>query len=136
VTESRQIVGQESMLRNWPVQLALVPAGAKFLDRTDVVLIADCVPFAYPNLHYDFLKDYSVLVACPKLDDAQAHLEKLTEILRKSEIKSLTVVRMEVPCCGGLVYIARKAIADSGKEIPFKEVVIGIQGEIKSRAAH
>jgi ferredoxin len=126
---------QEPMLTHWPVQLALVPPGAKFLDQADVVLIADCVPFAYPNLHEDFLKDHSVLVACPKLDDAAAHLDKLTAILKKSEIKSLTVVHMEVPCCSGLAYIARKAIADSGKQIPFKEVTIGIQGEIKSQAS-
>jgi hypothetical protein len=113
------------------VQLTLVPAGAKFLENTDVVLIADCVPFAYPNLHRDFLKDHSVLVACPKLDDVEAHLAKLTEILKKSNIKSLTVVHMEVPCCSGLTYIARTAIANSGKDIPFKEVTIGIKGNLK-----
>ena len=123
---------QEPMLTHWPVQLALVPAGAKFLDQADVVLIADCVPFAYANLHQDFLKDHSVLVACPKLDDAGAHLEKLTAILKKSRIKSLTVVHMEVPCCSGLTQIARKAITDSGIEVPFKGVTISIQGDIKS----
>ena len=124
-------IDQEPMLNHWPVQLTLVPAGAKFLDNTDVVLIADCVPFAYPNLHRDFLKDHSVLVACPKLDDAEAHLAKLTDILKKSNIKSLTVVHMEVPCCSGLAYIARTAIANSGKNIPFKEVTIGIKGNLK-----
>ena len=130
-TEGERTLRAEPMLSHWPVQLALVPAGAKFLDRTDLVLIADCVPFAYPNLHRDFLKDHSVLVACPKLDDAEAHREKLTDILQKSEIKSLTVVHMEVPCCSGLAYIARRALSDSGKVIPFNEVVIGIKGEIK-----
>jgi ferredoxin len=120
------------MLTHWPVQLALAPAGAKFLENADVTLIADCVPFAYPNLHRDFLKDHSVLVACPKLDDAEAHLIKLTAILKKSKIKSLTVVHMEVPCCSGLVFIARKAMTDSGLDIPFKEVTIGIKGDIKS----
>lgn len=122
---------QEPMLTHWPVQLTLVPPGAKFLENTDVVLIADCVPFAYPNLHQDFLKNHSVLVACPKLDDAEAHLAKLTAILRESNIKSLTVVHMEVPCCSGLAYIARSAIAESGKGIPYKEVTIGIRGGIK-----
>ncbi len=123
---------QKSMLSHWPVQLALVPAGASFLDNSDVVLVADCVPFAYPNLHRDFLKDHSVMVACPKLDNAAEHLSKLTEILRKSNIKSLTVVHMEVPCCSGLAYIARKAMSDSGRDIPLKEVTIGIRGDIKS----
>ncbi len=121
----------EPTLTHWPVQLALVPPGARFLDQADVVLIADCVPFAYANLHEDFLKDRAVLVACPKLDDATAHMQKLTSILQKSDIKSLTVVHMEVPCCSGLTYIARRAIADSGKDIALKEVIVGIKGDIK-----
>jgi hypothetical protein len=118
------------MLSNWPVQLALVPAGAKFIDQADVVLIADCVPFAYPDLHRDFLKDHVVLVACPKLDDFQVHLEKLTEILKKSRMKSLTVVHMEVPCCSGLTFMANKAVIASGNKVPLKEVTIGIKGDI------
>jgi ferredoxin len=125
-------ISQEPLLAHWPVQLTLVPPGAKFLNATDVVLIADCVPFAYPNLHRDFLKDHSVLVACPKLDNAEAHLMKLTEVIKVSNLKSLTVVHMEVPCCSGLAYIARKAIAASGINLPFKEVVIGIKGDIIS----
>jgi ferredoxin len=124
-------VSRQSLLTHWPVQLALVPPGAKFLENADVVLIADCVPFAYPDLHRDFLQDRSVLVACPKLDDAEAHLAKLTAILQQSQIKSLTVVHMEVPCCAGLAYLARTAIAQSGKYIPFKEVMIGIRGNIQ-----
>jgi NAD-dependent dihydropyrimidine dehydrogenase PreA subunit len=123
---------QESTLTHWPVQLTLVPPGAKFLQGSDVLLTAHCVPVSYPNLHRDFLGDHSILIACPKLDDAEAHLAKLTEILQKTNIKSLTVLRMEVPCCSGLSRIARLAIAESGKEIPFKEVVIGTRGEIKS----
>ena len=123
---------QIPLLTHWPVQLALVPPGAGFLNGTEVVLVADCVPFAYPNLHTDFLKDHSVLVACPKLDDAEAHLVKLREILRQGDIRSLTVVHMEVPCCSGLAYIARKAIAESGKKIPFDEITIGIKGNIKN----
>jgi len=123
---------QESMLSHWPVQLALVPPGAKFLAGTDVVLVADCVPFAYPNIHRDFLRDHSVLVACPKLDNFEAHLAKLTDILKTSEIKSLTVVHMEVPCCSGLAFMARKALAASGQNIAFKEITIGIRGDIKA----
>jgi Fe-S-cluster-containing hydrogenase component 2 len=130
-SEERNAGRQIPMLTHWPVQLALVPPGARFLNDTDVVLIADCVPFAYPNLHRDFLKGHSVLVACPKLDDAEAHLAKLTDILRESHIKSLTVVHMEVPCCSGLAYIAQRAIADSGQDIPFNEITIGIKGNVK-----
>jgi Fe-S-cluster-containing hydrogenase component 2 len=132
--ETAGIMEQESMLSHWPVQLALVPPGAKFLNGTDVVLIADCVPFAYPNLHRDFLRDRSVLVACPKLDDFEAHQQKLTDILKASDITSLTVVHMEVPCCSGLAYLAREALAASGKDIPFKEITIGIRGNIKAEA--
>jgi hypothetical protein len=89
------------------------------------------VPFAYPNLHEDFLKDHAVLTACPKLDDADPHLYKMTEILKKSNLKSLTVLRMEVPCCSGLTSIAQKALALSGVDVPPKEIVIGIDGKIK-----
>ncbi len=122
---------QEPTLNHWPVQLALVPPGAGFLKSRDVVLIADCVPFAYPNLHRDFLRDRSILVACPKLDDFAAHLAKLTAILQTSGIKSLTVVHMEVPCCSGLAYMARKAMETSGVEVPSKEIIISIHGNIK-----
>ncbi len=116
------------MLRHWPVQLTLVPSTAPFLQGADLVLAADCVPFAYASFHQDFLKNRSLLVACPKLDDFQAHLKKLTEILSHSQVKSLTVVHMEVPCCSGLVHMARKAIQLSGKDIPLKEVTVSIKG--------
>ena len=115
------------------MQLTLVPTKAPFLQGANVLLAAHCVPFSYADFHQDFLKDHALLIACPKLDDARAHLEKLAAILKESDIKSLTVVRMEVPCCYGLVNIAKKAIAVSGKNIPFKEIVIGIKGEVKSR---
>ncbi len=128
----REATNQQSMLGHWPVQLTLVPPTALFLQGTDLVLAADCVPFAYAGFHQDFLKDHSLLVACPKLDDFQAHLEKLTDILRHSSVKSLTVVRMEVPCCSGLVYMARQAMQLSGNDIPFKEVIISIKGDLKS----
>ncbi len=128
----RETTNQQSMLGHWPVQLTLVPPTAPFLQGTDLVLAADCVPFAYAGFHQDFLKDHSLLVACPKLDDFQAHLEKLTDILRHSSLKSLTVVHMEVPCCSGLVYMARQAMQLSGKDIPFKEVTVSIKGDLKS----
>ena len=92
------------------------------------MLAADCAPFAYGSFHQDFIKDHALLVACPKLDDFEAHQAKLTEILRQSDLKSLTVVHMEVPYCSGLVHMARQAIAASGKDIPLKETTIGIRG--------
>ncbi len=128
----KTVNSQESTLAHWPVQLTLVPPGARFLQGADVLLTAQCVPVAYPNLHRDFLGGHSVLIACPKLDDVEAHLGKLTEILQKTDIKSLTVLRMEVPCCSGLTRIARLALAESGKNLPFKEIIIGIRGEIKN----
>jgi len=119
----------ESMLNHWPVQLRLVPPTAPFLKKADLLLAADCVPFAYADFHRDFIKDHAVLVACPKLDDFDAHLEKLTEILRQAQLNSLTVVHMEVPCCSGLVHMAKQAIADSGADVPLKEVNIGVRGD-------
>ena len=120
-----------SMLRHWPVQLTLVPPGAPFLQGADLVLAADCVPFAYAGFHQDFLREHALLVACPKLDDFKAHLSKLTEILRRSDVKSLTVVHMEVPCCSGLTYMAKQALRLSGKDILVREVTIGIKGDRK-----
>jgi len=120
---------QESELRHWPVQLRLVPPTAPFLQGVDLLLAADCVPFAYADFHRDFIKDHAVLVACPKLDDFDAHQAKLTQILSQADIKSITVARMEVPCCFGLVHLAKKAIEASGKNIPLKEVVISARGE-------
>lgn len=128
-TVAAETVRRQSMLSHWPVQLRLVPPTAPFLMRADLVLVADCVPFAYADFHQDFLKDHAVLVACPKLDDFDAHLEKLTEILRQAQLNSLTVLTMEVPCCSGLVHMAKQAIATSGQEVPFNEVCIGVRGD-------
>ncbi len=130
-TAPAETASQQSTLGHWPVQLTLVPPTAPFLQGTDLVLAADCVPFAYAGFHQDFLKDHSLLIACPKLDDFPAHLERLTDILKYSSLKSLTVVHMEVPCCSGLVNMARQAIQLSGQDIPFKEVTISIKGAIK-----
>ena len=122
----------QSLLRHWPVQLTLVPPTAPFLQGADLVLAADCVPFAYAGFHQDFLKDNALLIACPKLDDFEAHQRKLTDVLNHSGVKSLTVVRMEVPCCSGLTHMAKQAISLSGKDIPFKEVIIGTNGDLLS----
>ena len=120
----------KSTLGHWPVQLTLVPPGAPFLQGADLLLVADCVPFAYAGFHQDL---HALLVACPKLDDFQAHQQKLTRILYQSGVKSITGVHMEVPCCSGLVHMAQEAIRDSGRDIPFKEMTIGVRGEIKSQ---
>jgi len=121
---------QESTLGNWPVQLRLVPPTASFLQGADLLLTADCVPVAYPNFHADFLKDHAVLVACPKLDDFDAHLDKLTQIIRQAGLKSITVLHMEVPCCSGLVHMAKEAVKASGKNVPLSDVTIGVQGAL------
>jgi hypothetical protein len=106
-----------------------VPPSAPFLQSADLLLAADCVPFAYGDFHRDFLRDHALIVACPKLDDFQAHLDKLTQVLEQARPKSLTVVHMEVPCCSGLVHMAKQAIAASGQDIPLREITIGIKGE-------
>lgn len=120
-----------SMLSHWPVQLTLVPPSAPFLQDADLVLAADCVPFAYAGFHRDFIKGHALMVACPKLDDFQAHQRKLTEILCQSSVKSITVVHMEVPCCSGLIQMARQSIKDCGRDIPLREVTVGIRGDLK-----
>ena len=120
-----------SQLSQWPVQLKLVPVNAPYFEDADLLVAADCVPFAYANFHQDFLKGKAVVVGCPKLDDIQLYREKLTEIFRTNSIKSVTLPFMEVPCCFGLVKATEDAIKASGKEIPFKKVKIGIRGEIK-----
>jgi len=129
---SSEVIHQPSLLGHWPVQLTLVPPTAPFLQEAELVLAADCVPFAYAGFHRDFLRGHALLVACPKLDDFAAHQKKLTEILLRSKVNSLTVVHMEVPCCSGLVHMAKQAILLSGKNIPLKEVTVGIRGDLKS----
>ena len=120
-----------SQLTQWPVQLKLVPINAPYFQDADLLIAADCVPFAYPDFHRDFLKGKAVVVGCPKLDDVQLYKEKLTEIFKANSIKSITVPYMEVPCCFGLVKATEDAIAASGRNIPLKKVKIGIRGDIK-----
>ena len=97
----------------------------------DLLVAADCAPVAYPNFHSDFLKGRAVMIGCPKLDDTDAYLKKFTDLFQSSDIKSVTVLRMEVPCCGGLPHVVRQALAMSGKDIPCKEVVVGVDGGIR-----
>lgn len=116
-------------LQQWPVQLMLVPERAPYFEDADLLITADCVPFAYPNYHLDLLKGKKVVVGCPKLDDNGYYVEKLTSILQNNNIKSVTVAFMEVPCCGGIVMAADRAIQASGKNIPIHKVRIRISGE-------
>ncbi len=129
--ESGSIARAVSQLTQWPVQLKLVPIKAPYFQDADLLVAADCVPFAYANFHQDFIKGKVVIIGCPKLDDIQYYEEKLTEIFKSNSIKSVTVPYMEVPCCFGLVKAAEDAIAASGKNIPLKKIKIGIRGEIQ-----
>jgi hypothetical protein len=119
-----------SRLAQWPIQLHLVPPTAPFLREADVLLAADCAPFAYANFHEELLKGKALLIACPKLDNAAPYLDKLVAMIQQSQVRSLTVVHMEVPCCTGLIHLARQAIAQSGRDIPLQTVRIGIRGEL------
>ena len=122
---------RQSQLAQWPVQLHLVPVTAPYFQGADLLITADCVPVAYAGYHEDFLAGKAVVMGCPKLDDNNFYQQKLTEIFTRSDIKSITVLKMEVPCCGGIAIAARQALADSGRQIPYREITIGIQGEIK-----
>ena len=123
-----------SELTNWPVQLMLVQPTASYFQDADLLLVADCVPFAMADFHSKFLRGKPLIIGCPKLDDASYYVEKMTQILKQSSVNSLTVVHMEVPCCSGLSYIASRAAEASGKNIPVEDVTISIQGEVMAAA--
>jgi Pyruvate/2-oxoacid:ferredoxin oxidoreductase delta subunit len=127
--EAEETPSLPSALSHWPVQLRLVPPNAPFFQDADLLLVADCVPFAYADFHRRFLRGRPVVIGCPKLDDKQAALEKLSAILSSSGVRSLTVVHMEVPCCTGLVRIAQAALAASGRDIPLEDVTISVRGQ-------
>lgn len=120
---------QASVLGNWPVQLKLIPVTAPFLKEADLLLAADCAPFAYADFHRELLAGKVLLIGCPKLDDAAEYKEKLAAILSQNQIRSLTVAYMEVPCCSGLVQLAQQALATSGSPLELQKVCIGIRGE-------
>jgi Pyruvate/2-oxoacid:ferredoxin oxidoreductase delta subunit len=122
-----------SQLGHWPVQLTLVSPSAPYFANADLLLVADCVPFAMGDFHSRFLRGHSVAVGCPKLDDAGAYVAKLADILRLNTLRSLTVIHMEVPCCSGLTRIAREAIALAGRPMGFEDVTIGLRGDLKAR---
>lgn len=118
-----------SRLQNWPVQIKLAPVTAPYFEGAKLLIAADCTAYAYASFHEDFMKGKVALIGCPKLDQVD-YSEKLTQILAANDIQSVTVVRMEVPCCGGLEMAAKKALQDSGKFIPWQVVTVGIDGTI------
>ncbi|MGI6736107.1 MAG: ATP-binding protein [Anaerovoracaceae bacterium] len=120
-----------SRLRQWPVQIKLLPVQAPFFDGADLLIAADCTAYAYAGLHEEFMKNRITLIGCPKLDGAD-YSEKLTQILRANAVRSVTVVRMEVPCCGGLQRAAGQAVQNSGRDIPLQVVTISRDGRILS----
>ncbi len=120
-----------SHLRQWPIQLHLISPQAAYYQNSDLLIAADCCGFAYPDFHKDYLKDRSIAIACPKLDTGQEiYLEKLTQMITLSNLNSITVLVMQVPCCSGLYQLAKQAVENSGRNIPLKVIVIGIQGEV------
>ena len=123
----------ESALSHWPVQIMLVPPTAPFLKGADLLVLADCVPVAFPTLHRDFLQGKRVMMGCPKLDNTQAYIEKFAQICQQSGIRSITSVVMEVPCCAALPVIVKKGMERSGAKIPMEEVVISVRGKILER---
>ena len=120
-----------SQLRQWPVQLHLVSPDAPYYQGADVLLTADCVAYAMGNFHSDYLKGKSLAIACPKLDSSQEiYYEKIKSWIEDARINTLTILIMQVPCCSGLLRLAQQAVQDSGRRVPIKYAVVGIQGEI------
>lgn len=126
---SVQAVSSESMLSQWPVQIKLVPVNAAYFDNANLLVAADCTAYAYGNFHNEFIRNHITLIGCPKLDEVD-YTEKLTAILENNNIKSVTVVRMEVPCCGGIENAVKNALKASGRFIPWRVVTISTDGNI------
>ena len=120
---------QESQLRQWPVQLRLAPVNAPYFDGAELLIAADCTAYAYGNFHQDLIRGRVILIGCPKLDPAD-YTEKLTAIISNNDIRSITVVRMEVPCCGGIEFAAKNALKNSGKLLPWQVVTVSTKGEL------
>lgn len=119
-----------SELNQWPVQLNLINPYASYLDGADLLIAADCCAYAYGNFHRDFMSGKITVIGCPKLDDIDYYTEKLTEIFSQNDIKSITVTRMEVPCCGGIVHAVKTAMLNAKKIVPYREVIIGVDGRL------
>lgn len=127
--QSEQTTKSVSRLNQWPVQIKLLPTTAPFYDGAKLLIAADCTAYAYANMHEDFMRGKITLIGCPKLDDID-YTDKLTEIITNNDVKSVTIVRMEVPCCGGLQMAAQRALQNSGKFIPWQVVTISRDGKI------
>jgi NAD-dependent dihydropyrimidine dehydrogenase PreA subunit len=127
-------VRAKSRLSQWPVQLHLVSPFAPYFERSDLLVAADCTAFALGSFHEDLLRGKKLVIACPKLDETAGYVEKLAEIIRRNELRSLTVATMTVPCCSGLVEIVRRAVALSGVPIEVEKVVVGIDGQVVGKA--
>lgn len=122
----------DSELRQWPVQMALINPGAGYFDNADLLISADCAPFAYAGFHTDLLQGKILIIFCPKLDaDLQSYIDKLAEIFRLHTIKSVTIARMEVPCCGGMRYVVENAMQKAGVTVPIVEKIVTINGEVQ-----
>jgi Pyruvate/2-oxoacid:ferredoxin oxidoreductase delta subunit len=122
-----------SALSHWPVQIKLVPPTAPFLKGADLLVAADCTPFAYADFHRDFLQGKVLMVGCPKFDDAEAYIQKFTDIFKMSGVKSVTVLTMEVPCCQGLPVIVKRGMAAANADLPMSHVVVSLRGEVVRR---
>lgn len=129
-TDAVSSAEQVSELVNWPIQIKLANTRADYFKGANLLIAADCTAFAYANFHRDFVKDRIVLIGCPKLDDNQLYADKLAELFEINDIKSITVLRMEVPCCSGIVQSVKSAILKSQKIVPYNEVTIKLNGDI------
>ncbi|URZ17365.1 ATP-binding protein [Clostridium felsineum] len=127
----KEKVKVSSELMQWPVQLNLINTQAPYLKNADLLVAADCTAYAYGDFHNEFIKNHITVIGCPKLDDVMYYKDKLKEIIEKNDIKSITVVRMEVPCCGGIVSAVKNAMLEAQVIVPYKEVIIGTNGELK-----
>lgn len=124
-----QAVNPQSQLAQWPVQIKLAPVQAPYFNGAKLLIAADCTAYAYANFHQEFMRGKVTLIGCPKLD-AVDYAEKLTEIIKQNDLKSVTVVRMEVPCCGGMEHAVKTALQNSGKFIPWQVVTLSLDGKI------
>ena len=132
VQEVQETSIQPSQLANWPIQMHLINPNASYFKNVDILISADCVAYASGNFHNDYLKGKTLLIACPKLDsNKESYVEKLIALINEAEIKSITLLKMEVPCCSGLLQIAQLAIQQAGRDIPIKAITMGIDGEVK-----
>jgi hypothetical protein len=129
ITEGEQSPAA-SQLAQWPVQLNLVSPSAPYFASADLLLVADCVPFAMADFHNRLLKGKAIAIGCPKLDDVQCYIGKMADIIKTNNLASLTVIHMQVPCCSGMTYIAKEAIKLSGIDLSFEDVTISLQGEV------